>query len=370
MRGKSKIFLICGTLALSSGGCTIPRPWLAPKPSAACLGPLQADDALLTLSFRLPDCDSGRPVRWTHYRSEEPQFATTDESLRSSLVSEEDWNAELDRRVARAGKPPVIYIHGYFNNQNDAYRRALGLRALLCPSGTAADRQSIVACTPERPVVTLTWPSHDEFAKYTWDEANAEWAIDRAVPQILAIARRHKGAILIAHSMGNRILVEAAIAAGNEAQLFEHLILAAPDVDRARIAGLLNRQEGLGFPATIYASRKDQALSASWRTHGYPRAGDLSHWVSGRRPGYPFRIFNKAHVVDTTLVSAGAVAHAAFIQSKEGAADLCHVLAGNGAPPGRKPDPQYPPYMVLVPDFQGPDHCSRLSKAAARIAKG
>ena len=357
-------------LPVAVTACALPRPWLAPAPTASCDAPLDSGSALLTASFRMPDCRDGQLRKWTHFRSETPQFSTTDTDRRTSMVGADAWHAELDRRVVGAGKPPVIYIHGYFNSQDAANRRALGVRALLCPRDTPDDPEAIKACTPARPVVALAWPSHNKLAKYTWDEANAEWAIDRAVPLILDIARRHPGTILVAHSMGSRILVAAAHAARNEPQLFKHLVLAAPDVDRAQVAGLLTRPRGFGFPTTIYASRKDQALSASWRTHGYPRAGDLSHWVSGRQPGYPYRTINDAEIVDTSEVSAGPVAHAAFVQSAEGAADLCHVLAGSAAKPDRRPDPRYPLFMVLIRDPQGPHDCSRPGRAAARIAKG
>ena len=352
------------------GGCALPRPWLAPTAAQACkTGELNEGDAILVLSLRMPDCRNGR-FAWTYYRSDQPTYSTANPEAQSSLVDPLEWSAELDRRITAAGRPPVIYIHGYFNGQDDALRRALGIRAILCPRGTEPAMSAIAGCQPARPVVALTWPSHNNFAKYTWDEANAEWVVERAVAQVLTIARKYPGTILVAHSMGNRILVAAARAAEREPALFGQLVLGSPDVDRAQIAQLLERESGFGPFATIYASRKDQALSASWRTHGYPRAGDLSNWVSGRRPGYPYRTFNRADIVDTSAVSAGPVAHAAFIQTAEGAADLCHVLAGDAAKPGRAPDPHFPPYQVLVRKPAGPDDCRPLAKAAARIARG
>lgn len=364
---------IIALLATVTGACALPRPWLTPAATDACIAPLDTRDAILAISFRVPDCREGRRLQWTYYRSEQPQFSTADVHLQPSMVGGDDWYDELDRRAAFAGKPPVIYIHGYFNSQNDAYRRALAVRALLCPPGTPPDRESVAACSPARPVVALTWPSHVSFAKYTWDEANAEWVIDHAVKQILTIARRHKGTTLVAHSMGNRILVAAALAAASDPESFDRLVLAAPDVDRAQIAELLERKEGLGFPATIYASRTDQALSASWRTHGYPRAGDLSFWVTGRRPAYPYKVINEAHVVDTTGVKAGSIGHAAFIESREGAADLCRVLAGLAGEDlmiGRTPDPKDGQYMVLIKKPRRGDNCTRLAETAARIAEG
>lgn len=351
----------------SLGGCMLPRPWLGPGDTHMCPDPQPvAGEQLLLISFRLPDCRQGT-LKWTAFRSEQPHFGVADATRATRRVPEEDWWNDLDARVRGTGKAPVIYIHGYFNSQDDAVRRGLGMRALLCPRETTLER--IVSCVPVRPVVALSWPSYDDAAKYTWDEANSEWAVDHATAVILQVARKYPGTILVAHSMGNRILVPATLAAAREGLRLEHVVLASPDVDRAYLARLLGRAEGLGFPATIYASRKDQALSASWRTHGHPRAGDLSNWVSGRNPGYPYREFRNSEIVDTTGVSAGAAAHAAFIKSEEGAADLCHVLAGDEIKPGRLPDTEYPPYSVLRKGVPPGDDCRLLAWAATRIAE-
>lgn len=360
-----KLFL--GTiLALLLSGCTLPRPWLAPSPTDGCPTAQAASEELLVLSLRLPDCRNGR-FKWSAFRADRAQYSVADGSRRTRLVDKDSWFEELDRRVA-ASKPPIIYIHGYFNGQDDALNRALALRALLCPR--VPPPLDLAKCNPARPVIALTWPSHNRFAKYAWDEANNEWSLSRSVDAILTIARRHKGTTLVAHSMGNRILVAAAIAARENEKLFDRLVLASPDVDRAQVAELLGLDLGK-YEVTIYASRKDQALSASWRTHGYPRAGDLSYWVSGRSPGYPYSGFGEnVRIVDTTAVRAGLTEHAAFVESREGAADLCHVLAGAKTFPGRQADPKYSRYSMLRKGLQPGDDCALLAATAVALAKG
>lgn len=326
---------------------------MCPPPEAV------AGEPLLLVSFRSPDCREG-PLKWTYFRAEKAEFGVADVSLATRRIHEGAWWEELAARVSRSGAP-TIYIHGYFNNQDDAIRRALGVRALLCPRDTPLDE--IASCRPTRPVVALSWPSHDNFAKYTWDEANSEWAANHAIAVVLKIARKHPGTIIIAHSMGNRILVPTTLAAARERLSLGHVILASADVDRGYIARLLREPSGLGFPATLYASRKDQALSASWRTHGYPRAGDLSNWVSGRAHGYPYREFRNAEIVDTTEVRADAAAHRAFISSQEAAADLCHILAK----PGSIQDGSY---RTLREGISPDDDCALRAWAAVRIAEG
>jgi esterase/lipase superfamily enzyme len=361
----SKHFLV-GIFALLASGCMMPRPWLAPSPTEACAVGQAGREQLLVISFRVPDCQKTR-FKWTAFRADRAQYSVADAARRTRLVDEHSWLKELGRQVTESRAAPVIYIHGFFNGQDDALNRALALRALLCPRRPLP--ANVIKCVPQRPVIALTWASHNRLAKYAWDEANNEWSLSRTVDAILTIARRHKGTTLVAHSMGNRILVAAAIAAPEKDKLFDRLVLASPDVDRAQVAELLRQDLG-SYPVTIYASRKDQALSASWRTHGYPRAGDLSYWVSGRSPGYPYQKFNDADIVDTTDVRAGRIAHAAFVDSVEGAADLCHVLAGDPIKPGRDRYKLYPAYWMLRKGPQPNDDCAALARAAVLIANG
>ena len=353
-------------ILLALGACALPRPWLGPGTASACPDPSPvAGEQLLLVSFRLPDCRRG-PLKWTYFRSEEPQFGVADGDRHTRLIAKGAWWDELKLRASSKDAAPVIFIHGYYNDEDDAVARALGVRALLCKPETKL--QDIEKCQSKRPVIALSWPSYSNWSKYVWDEANSEWTIDRAAELIVKIAHDYPGTILVAHSMGNRILVASALRAEREHVSLGRLVLASPDVDRAEVAALLKRPQGLGFPATIYASRKDQALSGSWRTHGYARAGDLSNWVSGSQPGYPYREFHNSDIVDTTNVKADFAEHRAFIASQEGAADLCHVLANDSVKPGRDPDEKFPSYFVLREGVSAGDDCALRAWAAVQIA--
>ena len=345
-------------------GCIMPRPWLAPTAAETCSTVHQPlDGKILVASFRSSDCHTGR-LRWTPYRSEAGEFSAVDEKGQTTFNSRDVWLKELKRRAPTVETAPVVYIHGFDNGEDFAVERADAIRVLLCDEHSAKLNPS--SCTPRRPVVAVTWPSFNRLVKYTWDEANNEWAQGPAVALIVEIAREMPGTILVAHSMGNRILIPAAMEASRERASLDGLILASPDVDRESVAELLRRPGGLGFPATIYASLKDQALSLSWRTHGNPRAGDLSYWVSGRVRAYPYDVLNNAEVVDTTSLSDGVAAHAAFIETLQGAADLCHVLAGEL--PVRDPDPAHPHYWALRDNSLAGDSCEQRAIAAVQIA--
>ena len=85
---------------------------------------------------------------------------------------------------------------------------------------------------------------------------------------------------VIAHSMGNRAMT-AAIRQISQQQhadakpLFDRIVLAAPDIDadyfRRDAAPALVK---VADHVTLYASSDDQALIASRKVNGYPRAGD------------------------------------------------------------------------------------------------
>lgn len=331
--------------------------------------------------FLLPQ---GR-LRWTAFRTAPTGSAlatrhySTDDETRFGLaglepgtkvdsieLTETAWSDRLDKQLERE-RAPVIYIHGYDNSAEDAIRRGFALRALLCPRDTAYN--AIQNCVPNRPVIVLTWPSNDNKAEYTWDEANEEWVADDAVSVITHIVKCHPGAILIAHSMGNRILIAAARAAQEQHLQIARVILASPDVDRDFFVRFVDSNAFWTYRTTLYGSRKDQALTASWRLHGYPRAGDLSYWIIGDTPGYPYQRYHQnLDIVDTSEAHAGTFAHAAFIESPEGAADLCHVLADpQDGTPERTRDGRY---FSLIRGLVKDDDCAVRAWAAVAIANG
>ena len=119
------------------------------------------------------------------------------------------------------------------------------------------------------------------------------------------------------------------------------VVLASPDIDREMFdRDLAGEAVAPGRRVTLYASRLDRALQSSWLVHGAARAGDANCSYDlrrGRKTGEK-RCYPAARpgldVVDTSEVSRG-VGHADFVEAPEGAADLCHVVAGLANPKGR-----------------------------------
>ena len=338
--------LLCAAALFMPAGCMLPRPpessseYTDSCPPAAST----AHAGWLIISYRLPDCRTG--FRWTYFRSDKPIFAV-ESGTQTSILTEEAWRKALKAEVSRhLGQPPIVYVHGYKTDHEDALRRSRAIAELP---------------KEKRAVVTISWPSYAGLAKYFWDQTNNQFVRTDAASQIRQIGKAHPGTVIIAHSMGNHMLLEAADASSG----LKHLILASPDVDRANLAHRLSRPGGLGVPATLYASRADQALSAAWRSHGLPRGGDLSSWVTGRQMKYIYLDAKSTDVVDTSEARAGPTGHAAFIENEAAAADLCRVLDEVPVNAGRK---NLGGHHWLLLSEPHPDECLDRARRAVRIA--
>ena len=344
-------------LAIALSGCMLPRPVSTPDYAKSC--PLDSsepsENSLPFLTFRLPDCrDYPRIVMSWHRDGDATYGAFTDG--RTAFHTKAAWIAAVRAQLtaaANAGRPAVIFIHGYNTGQAKALERAEAIR-------TAVQR--------DRPVLAITWPSYASGTKYFWDEANSDWS-SAQVRSVLEQLIGDTPVILVAHSMGSRIALDTArfLRRADGSTPVQKLVLAAPDVDRAAFVTEVHGARRLAKALTIYGSREDQALSGSWRLHGYARLGDLSRWVVGDDPEYAhLRDIEGVSVVDTTDVSEDFWAHAAFIETYEGAADLCRVIRGLPIEPWRRrADEKANNIWALVPRPKKSDECSRPGYDAA-----
>ena len=301
-------------------GCMLPRPPDVAQYTKSCLVPgPPPPGSMLFLTTRLPDCrdSSGNKMSW--HRGELARYGVW-AANGPQFHDKKYWDAELDRQLAAYPETPILYIHGFNNDNGEALARAAAIR---------------LAVGNNRPVIALTWPSYASKRKYFWDEANAEWTAHAARTLLEQFADRGREVVVVAHSMGNRIAIDLLRAWPRHERPvpIKQLIMASPDVDRSWFIQAL--QKGLPVPITLYGSTKDQPLSASWRSHGYARAGDLSLWVTGNDNGDPYKGAKGVSVVDTSEVASGLLKHADFIESWQGAADLCRLITGEPIERGR-----------------------------------
>lgn len=174
------------------------------------------------------------------------------EGLRSTIEESTDRQA-------------LVFVHGYNVSFENAVKRTAQIAHDLRFDGAP---------------ICYSWSSHGALANYTKDMANADATVIslQGFLQDLVQTTDKTTIHLVAHSMGNRALLQALdrIAVGNPESndVFGQLVMAAPDVSavdfRHRFAPAAKQ---LASSVTLYASSRDRALLASTEIHGHDRAG-------------------------------------------------------------------------------------------------
>jgi esterase/lipase superfamily enzyme len=166
------------------------------------------------------------------------------------------------------------------------------------------------------PAILYSWASRNSFAAYSDDEATAEWSSPHFQQFLQDLQRTGVSRIhLIAHSMGNRILLR-----GLQACSLQHVaqvVFAAPDVDADTFREALPVVSKLADRLTEYANDNDRALKASAWKHGLPRAGQLTAAVRN----------TDEDVVDATRVDTSLEHHSYFVDSPQVVSDIALVIA-------------------------------------------
>ena len=174
-----------------------------------------------------------------------------------------------DTLVQSPDRDLLVFIHGYNVDFQSAITRTAQIAVDLPFEGVP---------------VCYSWPSQGTLFGYTVDETNAAWT-QTHLKQFLTELVQQGGANainVIAHSMGNRPtsgaivdMFQEGIGTNKDGKFLDRIVLAAPDVDADRFRRDL--APGLSDAAqlvTLYASSDDQALVASKKVHGHPRAGE------------------------------------------------------------------------------------------------
>ena len=164
-----------------------------------------------------------------------------------------------------------MFVHGYHNTFKDAVRGAIALAQSIEYPGL---------------VVVWSWPSDGWATSYDFDEESADWAqahLELFLHSLTSTAPDLQVDIL-AHSMGNRIILNLLEMEKNNRDLFLSIVFAAPDVAQDKFQQALDRIGSLGRLQTLYSCDSDDALAASaWlhSPHGrrIPRAGNGGQYI-------------------------------------------------------------------------------------------
>ena len=232
-------------------------------------------------------------------------------------------NAYLDAlRKQVKGSPSrdvFVFVHGFNCSFEDAARRTAQLAYDLDFDGTP---------------MMYSWPSQASTTAYTIDEAAVNVS-GRKMAQFLEDVVAQSGAErvhLIAHSMGNRALIEALQTymakhdAKDRKKAFGQVVFTAPDVDRDYFTDVIDSLRDTASRVTLYASDRDLALKSSQALHGAPRAGMAGVNIITRQG---------LDTIDMSSVEADMLGHNYFAADSGAIYDLFRLL-WRGDPPAKR----------------------------------
>lgn len=232
-------------------------------------------------------------------------------------LDKQNFYAQLGQYIGAApSKDVFVFIHGYNSSFEDAARRAAQLAYDLDFDGTP---------------MMYSWPSRASTSAYTVDEAVVHLS-GQKLSHFLEDVVANSGAErihLIAHSMGNRALIEALQALNarlDPAQRnapFDQVIFTAPDVDRDYFLEVFDTIRKLADRVTLYASDNDVALQSSKILHGAPRAGQA---------GASMITHENLDSIDMSAVEADLLGHTYFAVNEGAIHDLFRLFWRNESP--------------------------------------
>ena len=229
-------------------------------------------------------------------------------------VERREPDAFFDELNARINEDPAkeafVFVHGYNVSFEKAARRTAQLAHDLRFDGAP---------------IFYSWPSAANALQYTVDENNVVWTVPQLRDFLLGVAQKTdaRRVHLIAHSMGNRALTAALARLSTEVKqeelpLFHEILLTAPDIDadvfRRDIAPAIVKT---AQRVTLYASSNDNALVASKKVHGYPRAGES---------GPDIVVLQGIDTIDVSGVDTSLLGHSYYGSSDSVLTDMAQLL--------------------------------------------
>jgi esterase/lipase superfamily enzyme len=211
----------------------------------------------------------------------------------------------------------LVFVHGYNTPFEDALFRLA----------------QIVWDTQYKGVpIAFSWPSKGNLVDYDYDHDSA-LSSREAFLQVLNLLHANTQiakVYVVAHSMGNQIVVDA-LAEANHLDIplsLTEVVLAAPDVSVDVFKSVASRLRVIAKGITVYASSADKALLASEAKAGGPRAGSIS------KPGSPL-LLPGIETIDVTAVGDDMfdLNHGVYASKRSVIDDIGHLLIDGKHPP-------------------------------------
>jgi esterase/lipase superfamily enzyme len=229
-------------------------------------------------------------------------------------LEERAFLQEIASSISKStARDAFVFVHGYNVSFEDAARR----------TGQIAFDLDFVGAP-----IFYSWPSNGKAADYLKDETNIAWSAPH-FERFLALLSKHSGAArihIIAHSMGNRVVCDALKALSHQPNVglrFNHLVLAAPDIDADTFQELAATLQKLSGRITLYESSQDKAIRASKKIHGYPRAGE------------PLLVIPGLDTIDASAIDTDFLGHSYFSDNWPLLSDI-HSILLRDEPPSRR----------------------------------
>ena len=205
--------------------------------------------------------------------------------------------------VRREGQDVLIFVHGFDNSFESAIRELGALAHDLRFRG---------------PAVLFSWASKDQLDAYFEDESTVDWSAAHFRQFLRDVYGKDFQHInLIAHSMGNRLLLRW-FEEGPKAKHAGQTVFVAPDVDSDTFQEAVSAAQGLPDHFTMYGSRWDQALLTSETLHRHFRAGLLKK-----------NIIQGLDIIDASGVDGTFIHHSYVVGSTPLEEDLAALLSSN-----------------------------------------
>jgi len=228
---------------------------------------------------------------------------------RAVLFTKKDFVNRINNALDRTStKEALVFIHGYNVNFPDAIKETGQLTYDLGFHGVA---------------LAYSWPSQGKLIEhwaYTADENNAQWSASHLEEflKILATNLKAERIHLVAHSMGNRVMLEA-LKNLKDKGLYDDIIMAAPDIDADFFkADCIPYVVGTNVQVTLYASSNDKAMKIAKTLNGhYLRAGEA---------GESIVVYPGMDSVDASLVDTDLVGHSYVAENRSVISDIFPIV--------------------------------------------
>jgi esterase/lipase superfamily enzyme len=336
--------------AAGGGAVTLTPDMKALQPVYFTTDRKRVEGAPLETSFageRNPDMTYGRAIvsiPKSHHigNVERPKFSfikfrvapeTDADDFRIKDIAWLDRGALVDQ--LKGGPDSVLlFVHGYNSTFADAVFKAAQIAYDANFAGT---------------VLVFSWPSAGGLFKYDQDRESAAFAEGHLAQTFRLLSEEigKKNVYIVAHSMGNQVLVNALLqSALSKANLnITELAMAAPDVDKDVFASKVDQIRSVAKNITLYASAADKALLASGEKSFGTRLGYVGH----NGPN----VFKGIDVIDVTAVGDDMLGldHGTFSSSREVLDDLGRLIRSpiHLAPGVRTPTLQVMPDTANIP---------------------